>query len=328
ELFHPTKNKDTMNQHDGLARIAVPLLGILLVAINLRPVITAVGPVLPALGEDLSLGPSALGLLGALPIAMFGLVSAMVQNLIARFGVERTTAGALALLTVATVLRSWPGPHANLWIGTVLVGAAIAIGNVAVPVLVKQSFPRATALVTSIYVAVLGIFAGLAAALAVPLAAASTAGWRLSLGVWAVLTCLGLVCWVMHALRSSPPRDRASMSTSARRSPARPSVSGRHDGHLAGADSGRAVGHRARPRHRRFVRRRAQPHRHARQRSDHRQPSVLDGTGNRLCHCGAGSVSGGPGAGLEYPGRARHHRHHRRWRHRQWHAGRTRAGAR
>src|SRR5699024_4342316 len=138
-------------------------------------------------------------------------------------GVERTTAGALALLTVATVLRSWPGPHANLWIGTVLVGAAIAIGNVAVPVLVKQSFPRATALVTSIYVAVLGIFAGLAAALAVPLAAASTAGWRLSLGVWAVLTCLGLVFWVMHALRSAPPRDRASMSTSERRSPHRPS---------------------------------------------------------------------------------------------------------
>src|SRR5690625_2135708 len=104
--------------------LVMPLVGILLLAINLRPAITAVGPVLPALGEDLSLSAAELGLLGALPVATFGVVSGAVQAFIARFGVERVTVSAMVLLTGATVWRSWPGPEANLWVGTVLIGAA------------------------------------------------------------------------------------------------------------------------------------------------------------------------------------------------------------
>lgn len=180
--------------------LVMPLVGILLLAINLRPAITAVGPVLPALGEDLSLSAAELGLLGALPVATFGVVSGAVQAFIARFGVERVTVSAMVLLTGATVWRSWPGPEANLWVGTILIGAAIAVGNVTVPVFVKRSFPRHTALITSIYVAVLGVCAGLAAALAVPLAGLSPWGWRLSLGVWAAITVLAVVFWAGQAI--------------------------------------------------------------------------------------------------------------------------------
>lgn len=187
-----------------LREVALPLLGILLLAINLRPAITAVGPVLLDLGEDLSLSSSELGLLGALPIATFGAVSAFVQILIQRFSVERVTLTAMVVLTGATVLRSWPGPDANLWVGTVLIGGAIAIGNVAVPVFVKRSFPHHTASVTAVYVAVLGVFAGLAAALSAPLANLSSWGWRLSLGVWAVLTVLAVVFWAGQSLRAAP----------------------------------------------------------------------------------------------------------------------------
>jgi len=190
--------------------IVLPLCGILLVAINLRPVITAVGPIMPRLGSDLTLNASQLGLLGALPIAMFAIVSAGSQAIIARFGVERTTAGALALLTLGTLWRSWPGASANLWAGTALIGATIAVGNVAVPVIVKKVFPHAMALVTSIYVAVLGIFAGLAAAVAVPLADSSSWSWRLSLGVWAVLTLVGAFYWAVHAARAHQEQQSRS----------------------------------------------------------------------------------------------------------------------
>src|SRR5699024_7787891 len=183
---------------------ALPLAGILLLAINLRPAITAVGPIITEVGEDLSLSSSELGLLGALPIATFGAVSAFVQIFIQRFGVERVTVAAMLVLTGATVLRSWPGPDANLWIGTVLIGAAIAVGNVAVPVFVKRSFPDRTATITSIYVAVLGVCAGLAAALSVPIANASRLGWRLSLGVWAALTVLAVVYWAGQAIQARP----------------------------------------------------------------------------------------------------------------------------
>lgn len=178
----------------------IPLVGILLLAINLRPAITVVGPVITDIGHDLSLTGFELGLLGALPIATFGLVSAFVQVLIARFGVERLTVGAMIVLTLATVLRSWPGPNANLWIGTLLIGASIAVGNVAVPVFVKRGFPHASETITGVYVAVLGVCAGISAAVAVPIADASLWGWRLSLGIWAGLTVLAVVFWAGQAL--------------------------------------------------------------------------------------------------------------------------------
>jgi len=111
--------------------------------------------------------------------------------------------GAMAVLTGATLLRSWPGPDANLWVGTILIGAAIAVGNVAVPVFVKRAFPTRAALVTAIYVAVLGTCAGLAAAFAVPIAEASTLGWRAALAVWAFLSVLALVFWSAQAFRPS-----------------------------------------------------------------------------------------------------------------------------
>ena len=187
------------------------MLGIVVIAVNLRPAITAVGPVLPVLGEDLALGPVAMGLLGALPVAVFAIASSIVGHLVRRLGVERTAVLALSVLALATVLRSWPGPEANLWVGTVLIGAAVAVGNVTVPVIVKRDFPTATPVVTGLYVAVLGIFAGLAAAFAVPLAAASTLSWRLSLGGWAVLTVLAFAVWL--------PRSRSAHAARTQRAP-------------------------------------------------------------------------------------------------------------
>lgn len=181
---------------------ALALLGILLLAINLRPAITAVGPLISDVGTDLGLSASELGLLGALPVATFGIVSAFVQVLVRRFGVERVTAAAMIILTAATVLRSWPGPNANLWVGTLLLGAAIAVGNVTAPIFVKRSFPDSTARITSIYVSVLGFSAGLAAALAVPIAGLSSLGWRLALGIWAALSAIAAVYWGLNAAKA------------------------------------------------------------------------------------------------------------------------------
>ncbi|UNX55527.1 MFS transporter [Georgenia sp. TF02-10] len=182
------------------------LLGIVLVAVNLRPVITALGPVLPLVGAETGLSPAALGLLGAMPVVAFAVVSPVVHLLIDRLGVERTVLGALVVLTVATVLRSWPGPAANLWVGTVLIGATVAVGNVAMPVVVKQDFPSVVARTTGVYVAALSVCAALASGLAVPLAGLSTLGWRLSLGVWALLTVVAVAAWVPRALRPGPGR--------------------------------------------------------------------------------------------------------------------------
>lgn len=190
------------------------LLGIAVLAANLRPALTATGPVLPLIGVEVGLTGRTLGLLTALPVMVFAATSGGVHRLVERFGIERTTAGALTGLAVALLLRSWPGWEGNLWLGTVLLGAALAVLNVTVPVVVKRDFAGAASWVTGSYVAVLRIFAGLAAALAVPLAASSQLGWRLALGCWAVVAALALLVWLPRAWRrrKAPGQGAAPVS--------------------------------------------------------------------------------------------------------------------
>jgi CP family cyanate transporter-like MFS transporter len=92
---------------------------------------------------------------------------------------------------VGLVLRSLPG-LALLWGGTALIGVAIAILNVVLPALVKRDFPTRIGQITGSYSAVQSLFAALAAGVAVPVAGMSALGWRLPLGMWAVLAVVAL----------------------------------------------------------------------------------------------------------------------------------------
>ncbi|MDN4475184.1 MFS transporter [Demequina sp. SYSU T00192] len=174
-------------------------LAVYLVALTLRPAQTSVGPVLGDIGADLGLGEGALGLLGALPLLGFAAVSPLVHRLSSRWGAEGTLLAALAGLVLGVVVRSWTGAP-GLWLGTAVIGATVAIGNVLVPVIVKRDFPDRIALATGAYSAVIAGSAAVGAAVAVPLAAAGT--WRLALGVWAVpFAVVALVWWLRTRVR-------------------------------------------------------------------------------------------------------------------------------
>ena len=88
-------------------------------------------------------------------------------------------------------MRSLPGSPL-LWLGTSLLGVAIAVLNVALPALVKRDFPQKIGQITGVYSAVQSIFAAIAAGVAVPVAHATELGWRLPLGMWAGLALIGL----------------------------------------------------------------------------------------------------------------------------------------
>ena len=96
------------------------------VALSLRPALTAVGPLLPRIGVDEHLGEAAQGLLGTLPLLAFAVASPLVHFASKRFGMERAVFISLLVLAVSSVLRSYTG-QAGLWIGTDL-GARAANG--------------------------------------------------------------------------------------------------------------------------------------------------------------------------------------------------------
>ncbi|WP_291473564.1 MFS transporter [Corynebacterium sp.] len=167
------------------------IAGILLVAGNLRAALTTVGPVLSNIRDDLGLSSSAASFLVSLPLLAFAVVSPFVPRVALRLGLERTIAVALGVLAVGLVVRSTP-PTVLLWVGTLLIGVAIAVLNVVLPSWVKRDFPTKIGQVTGAYSAVQSGFAAVASGVAVPIAGLTGLGWRLPAAMWAGLALIAV----------------------------------------------------------------------------------------------------------------------------------------
>lgn len=181
--------------------------GLLVVAANLRPALTGVGPVLDRVRADLELTPAVAGLLTTLPLLAFAAISPMVPRLAARWGPERVLGGALAVLTLGIAVR-WVPTTIGLFAGTVLIGAGIAVGNVLLPSLIKRDFPTRVGLLTSAYATVMGGVAAVASGVAVPISQVAPGGWSTALGCWIVLALAAVVLWLPR-VRTPPPGSEA-----------------------------------------------------------------------------------------------------------------------
>ncbi|HTU85766.1 MAG TPA: MFS transporter [Solirubrobacteraceae bacterium] len=166
----------------------------ILLAANLRPAAAAIGPLLGRIQHDTGLSGFGAGLLTTLPVLCFGALAPLAPTLARRLGERTTVAVALAVLLLGLLVRLVPG-IGFLFLGTALAGAAIAIGNVLLPVLVRGNFPDRIGLLTGLYTTSLVGFAALAAGISVPVANAFGGGWRPGLGIWAVPAAIALAVW-------------------------------------------------------------------------------------------------------------------------------------
>ncbi len=171
------------------------LFVLLLTAANLRAPITAVGPVLENIRLTFGLSASAAGLFNFIPLILFAALAPVAAGLGNRIGLERSLWGAIALITFGTIIR-WSNSETALWSGTLMLSAGIAAANVLLPPLIKRDFTDHTAKYIGLYAATMSITASLASGIAVPLTQLSEAGWRLSLGVWAVPGIIALIAWL------------------------------------------------------------------------------------------------------------------------------------
>jgi MFS transporter, CP family, cyanate transporter len=194
--------------------MALVVAGLLLVAANLRAGITTVGPVLTEVQDDLGLPSSTASILISLPLLAFAVISPIAPRLTRRLGLERALTLALLVLAVGLVARSLPG-LVLLWLGTALLGVAIAVLNVALPALVKRDFPNRIGQMTGAYSVVQSTMAAAAAGIAVPVANATALGWRLPLGMWAGLALIAVGVMVPQLRRHTvvtPAEDDVHLS--------------------------------------------------------------------------------------------------------------------
>ena len=183
--------------------------GIVLLAANLRPALTGVAPLIGQIRTDTGVSNGVAGLLTTLPLLAFGVLSPVAPRLARRLGMERALLASLLVLAAGILLRS-AGAVTALFLGTAVLGAAIAVGNVLLPGLVKREFPERAGLMTSVYSTALGISAALAAGASVPVAQLTGMGWRGSLALWALPALLAAIAWVPQARRSDLPENASS----------------------------------------------------------------------------------------------------------------------
>ncbi|EAM1898941.1 CynX/NimT family MFS transporter [Salmonella enterica] len=169
---------------------ALLIAGILMIATTLRVTFTGAAPLLETIRSDYGLSTAQTGLLTALPLLAFALVSPLAAGIARRFGMERSLFAAMLLICAGIALRSLPSA-ALLFAGTAIIGCGIALGNVLLPGLIKRDFSQHVARLTGAY----SLTMGAAAALVVPLALHGF-GWRGALLMLMLFPLLAFLIWL------------------------------------------------------------------------------------------------------------------------------------
>ncbi|MBC3475432.1 CynX/NimT family MFS transporter [Pseudomonas taiwanensis] len=198
ELLIDAEANDAQVQQQPVACPWLLLLGLVLVALNLRPALSSMAPVLGQVSAGLGLTGSEAGLLTTLPVLCLGLFAPLAPILARRFGGERVILGILFTLALGILVRSTLGV-AGVFLGSLMAGASIGIIGVLLPGIVKRDFPRHAGTLTGVYTMALCLGAAMAAGATVPLATRFDGSWAMGLGFWLVPALLAMLVWLPQA---------------------------------------------------------------------------------------------------------------------------------
>jgi CP family cyanate transporter-like MFS transporter len=175
---------------------ALLMLALVLAAINLRPGITSLAPLIERIALELSLSRSLISLTTALPVLCMGLLAPLAPRLAVRFGLERVITACLVLIGVALLARL--ASHAS----AVLIGSAVAMGSgiaVAGPLLsgfIKRHFHDQVGRVVAGSSRSMTIGGAAGAVLTTPVTQLLGDQWHFGLAFWAIPALLAVFLWL------------------------------------------------------------------------------------------------------------------------------------
>ncbi|MET8480592.1 CynX/NimT family MFS transporter [Streptomyces clavifer] len=171
-------------------------VGLVLAALNLRPAITSLGPLLEEVRDGLHMSGSVAGVLTSVPPLCFAVFGFTAPRLARRFGAGAVVCAGMVAITAGLLIRPFVGGTAGFVAASALALMGIAVSNVLMPVIVKRWFPDRVGSMTGLYSMALALGTALAAAVTVPMTEVLGGGWRTGLAVWAVLAALAIVPWI------------------------------------------------------------------------------------------------------------------------------------
>src|SRR5699024_7722148 len=153
--------KKTMNFKTTNMGTIIIIIGIILIAANLRAPLTSVGSLIPFIRDDLQISHAVAGTVTTVPLLAFAFFSSFAPKIANKISMEWTVFLSLIILAIGIILRSLFGVT-SLFIGTTFIGCAIATGNVLIPAFVKVKFPFKIGIMTGIYAVSMNIFGAIA----------------------------------------------------------------------------------------------------------------------------------------------------------------------
>jgi MFS transporter, CP family, cyanate transporter len=182
-------------------------IGLFASALSVRSLAVIVGPLLPAIQTDLSMGPIAAGILGTVPIICLGLFAPVGAWLAGRLRPRPALGVALALLLLFGAARAGAPDVAVLLVLTIGFGMGMGLAGPIPAMIIKARAPGQAGTMSGMYGT--GIVVGAAAGAALIVVLAQLAGgWR---GAMLALTVPVLVAVIIgyRALGPDPERVRA-----------------------------------------------------------------------------------------------------------------------
>lgn len=173
------------------------IVAIVAVALNLRPALAAIGPLLDMIQRATGATNTQASLLTTLPVFVMG-VCALAGARISGWLNERIgIALGVALVALACAARYVGTPTYGLLLTAVLAGVGIALVQTLLPAFIKRNFTHDMGRVFGLYTT--GIMAGAAVAAASAAGLAGSVGWPAALAFWSVPALLALPLWLKAA---------------------------------------------------------------------------------------------------------------------------------
>lgn len=192
------------------------LAGVVVTAFTLRLAVSGVSPVLGRITEDLHLSPAEAGVLAMMPSLGFALTGILTTLAMRRAGLEALLIISCALAAAGTIARALTTGDVGFVVLTFVTMCGLGMGNVVLPPVIKKYFPHRIAALSALYSMLLGMSTATAPFFAVPLADA--AGWRVSVGSWAVFSLAALLPWLVlwvgarHGSRRPPAEQTPDLT--------------------------------------------------------------------------------------------------------------------
>ncbi|RED66325.1 CynX/NimT family MFS transporter [Cohnella lupini] len=169
-------------------------LALFIAALNSRPAINSIAPLLDNIRTDLGMSGSVASLLTSIPVLCMGLFSPIAVKAGRKWGIEKVIGVALMIIAVGTAIRVFSNSVFYLLVTALIAGIGIALIGPLLTGFIKKNFPKQVPSMISLYTVALTLGAALSSGLSA-LLQRSFDSWQYSLAFWAIIAVVAAILW-------------------------------------------------------------------------------------------------------------------------------------